>query len=174
MAPLTRPSRRQFAGSAAAVVVAGFAGCTGDGLYDAYSSQPENTPVGEGCEREHQEASDLGLWNRHSEAHVVSVVVTGVREDGTSEPVYEESFDLDADQKVSRDVVFDPDQEDIERYEDYVARATTEDGQTDSSSIYSTVVSSPIRSTVDVSIEPDGELVVTEMHGDSVGWTPPC
>jgi hypothetical protein len=137
-------------------------------------SAPEDTPISPECERDHQEASDLSIQNRHAEPRGVTVVVSGVRENGTSEPVYEESFYLDAGERVYRDVVFDPDSEDIERYEDYVARATSEDGQADSRSIYSTVVSNPLRYTVTVTVEPDGELVVAEIHGDSVSWTPSC
>lgn len=166
-------TRRRFVRSAAVLLGTGLVGCTSDAT-ELGGSEPEDTPISAECEREHQEVSDLSLWNQHTEAHSVTVVVMGVREDGSSEPVYEESFDLDADEKVYRDVVFDPTREDIERYDDYVARATSEDGQSDSRSIYSTVVSSPLRFTVHVTFEADGELVVAEMHGDYDGGTPPC
>lgn len=175
MALHDRPTRRRFACSVAAVVGAGLAGCTGDALEEAYSSPPENTPISRECEREHQHAPDLSIWNKHSEVHSVTVVVTGVLEDNSTEPVYEEAIVVEPDKRAYRGVVFDPDEEDIKRYEDYVATATSEDGQTASDSVYSTVVTHPLRFDLVVRFEPDGELVVTEMHSDvSEGWTLAC
>lgn len=168
-------TRRQFAGSVVAVVGAGLAGCIDGALEGAYSSSPEDTPVSRECEREHQEAPDLSLRNRDSSPHTVTVVVTGVREDGTDETVYEERFVLEPDQTVDRDVVFDPDEEDIETYEDYVATATSGDGQSGSTSIYDTVVTFPLRYDLNVEFDRDGELVVSERHSDQVeAWTPAC
>lgn len=174
MALPERTTRRQFAGSVAAVVGAGLAGCTRDAS-GIGGSQPEDTPIARRCERENQELPDLSVRNKDSGAHTVTVVVDGVREDGTTEPVYVETFTLEADRMEYRGVAFDPDREDIERFEDYVATATTEDGQSDSDSVYNTVVSYPLRYTLDVKIEPNGELVVAEMHWDTAeNWDPAC
>lgn len=182
MALHDRPSRRRFAGSVAAVVGAGLAGCSSQALEDAYAPPPEETPISAKCESENQELPDLRVRNRHSEPHTVELTVTGVREDGPSETVYEETFELGPETEVenpeSRDVrwiAFDPDAEDIERYEDFRATAATDDGQTDSESVYKTVVRYPLRYSTNVEIDRDGQLYVGEMHVDVPGdWESVC
>lgn len=174
MALHVRPTRRQFTGSVPTVIGAGLAGCTGDAT-ELGEQRPEDTPISEECESDNQELPDLRVRNRDSEPHTVELTVTGEREDGSSETVYEETFDLgpktdveNPEAQTVRWITFDPDAEDIERYEDFLATAATDDGQTDSVSVYATVVSSPLRTGIWITIEPDGRLSVDEIH-----WDPP-
>jgi hypothetical protein len=181
MALHARPTRRRFAGSVAAVLGAGLVGCTGY-TTELGEQPPEDTPIGEDCESDNQELPDLRVRNRDSVPHTVELAVTGERQDGASETVYEETFELgpateveNPETEVVRWVAFDPDEEDIQRYDDYRATATTDDGQTDSDSVYATVVRHPLRYSLSVEIDPDGQLYVGEMHVDVPGdWDSMC
>ena len=170
--------RRQFVGSLAALLGVGTGGCT-NGLG---GSTAEDTPVEPECEREHQELPDLRLRNRDSEPHTVEFAVAGERTVGTNGTIYEERFDLGPDTQVENPdaeavvwVAFDPDEDDIEQYDDFRATATSGDGQTDSSSVYSTVVGHPLRYGIRVEIRQDRGLSISEMHVDvHEGWDPAC
>lgn len=182
MALHVRPTRRRFAASVAMAAGVGLAGCTSDALGETYSPPPENTPISEDCESDNQELADLRVRNRHSEPHTVELTVTGVREDGSREAFYEETFDLGPETEVEnpeaqtvRWIAFDPDAEDVERYEDFQATAASDDGQSDSESVYATVVAYPLRYSLIVEIGPDGQLYVGEMHVDVPGdWDSVC
>lgn len=170
MALHARPTRRRFAGSVAAVLGTGLAGCTSHALDDAYAPPPEHTPISEECKRENQEVLDLKVLNYDSAPHVITVAVTGVRDDSDNERIFEETYELGPDQLAARAVAFNPDREDIERYDDFVATASTEDGQIDSNGVYTEVVRRPILTGVRVTVSSSEGLTVGGVVADPVEW----
>lgn len=170
MALHARPTRRRFAAAVAAVASGGLAGCTSHALDDAYAPPPEHTPISEECERANQEVLDLEVCNYDSEPHVITLTVTGVRDDGEDEPIFEETYELGPDQMAARAVAFSPDRGDIERYDDFVATASTNDRRTDSNGVYTEVVRSPILTGVRVTVSSSEGLTVGGVVANPVEW----
>lgn len=167
-------TRRQFAGSVAAVVGAGLSGCTSE-THGLAEPQSEVTPISKDCERKHQELPDLVIENEDSQRHTVELTITGERGEGSNEAFFEDTFDLRGGQKVVRGVAFDPDAGEIDRFDGLQATVSTEDGRNDTEGVHATVIGLPLRYSLEVRIGSDGAVHAEQMHVDTgMNWEPAC